>query len=408
MLSFVELYDDLQSKREARKTVTDPLQLMVPMDRHNGSAHATQTSVPPESCWILSQEMFTRALYLERKRSERSGRGFLLMLLDSTSLRKSQGGHQAFADVLRALSRSSRSTDILGWYRQGSTIGVIFTQLGPDCDQRAVADAVLTKVTKALASTLPVSRLHEIRLSFRAFPENWDDCRLVDGTASAFDDLLYETSPKRLPRLVKRSMDIVGSLLVLLFALPLFLGIAIAIKLTSKGPILFRQQRVGQYGRKFKFFKFRSMYVNNDATIHQEYVKCFIANANGGGQTTEGRSAYKLTADPRITRIGNFLRKTSLDEVPQFLNVWKGEMSLVGPRPPLPYEVECYKVWHRARLLSAKPGITGLWQVAGRSRVKFDDMVRMDLRYATSWSLWLDIKILLRTPYAVLLGNGAH
>ena len=120
------------------------------------------------------------------------------------------------------------------------------------------------------------------------------------------------------------------------------------------------------------------------------------------------KSAYKLTADPRVTRVGSFLRKTSLDELPQFLNVLKGDMSLVGPRPPLPYEVECYKLWHRARLLAAKPGITGLWQVGGRSRVKFDDMVRMDLRYAASWSLWLDIKILLQTPHAVFSGNGAH
>jgi lipopolysaccharide/colanic/teichoic acid biosynthesis glycosyltransferase len=203
-------------------------------------------------------------------------------------------------------------------------------------------------------------------------------------------------------------MDIAGSLLALLFCLPLFLGIAIAIKLTSKGPVLFCQQRLGQYGKKFNFLKFRSMYVNNDATIHREFVRSFITNANGCSQKSEGRAAYKLTADPRVTPIGGFLRKTSLDELPQFLNVLKGEMSLVGPRPPVPYEVECYKVWHRARLLAAKPGITGLWQVGGRSRVKFDDMVRMDLRYATSWSLWLDIKILLQTPRAIFSGNGAH
>jgi len=386
--------------------VTDPLQLILPLDRHNGNSHAAQASVPPESHRILSQEMFTRSLYLERKRSERSGRGFLLILLDSTRLFKSHG-HHALADVLRALSRSSRSTDILGWYRQGSTIGVIFTELGPDGDQRAVADALLTKVTKALTSTLPVRRLHEITLSLRAFPENWDDCSPDDRTSFA-DDLLYKTSPKRLQRPLKRLVDLAGSFLALLAGLPLFLAIAVAIKLTSKGPVLYCQQRVGQYGRRFKFLKFRSMYVNNDATIHQEYVRSFIANANGCGQKPEGRSTYKLTADPRVTPIGAFLRKTSLDEMPQFLNVLKGEMSLVGPRPPLPYEVDCYKVWHRARLLSAKPGITGVWQVGGRSRVKFDDMVRMDLKYAASWSVWLDIKILLRTPYAVFLGNGAH
>jgi lipopolysaccharide/colanic/teichoic acid biosynthesis glycosyltransferase len=117
---------------------------------------------------------------------------------------------------------------------------------------------------------------------------------------------------------------------------------------------------------------------------------------------------FKLTKDPRITRVGAFLRRTSLDELPQFINVLKGEMSLVGPRPPVPYEVEAYDLWHRRRLLEAKPGITGLWQVMGRSRVNFDDMVRLDLQYARSWSPWMDIKILARTPVVVILGDGAY
>ena len=117
---------------------------------------------------------------------------------------------------------------------------------------------------------------------------------------------------------------------------------------------------------------------------------------------------YKLTNDPRVTRVGRFLRRTSLDELPQFINVLKGEMSLVGPRPPIPYEVDAYQTWHRGRILEAKPGITGLWQVNGRSRLAFDDMVRLDLRYARSWCLWLDIKILLQTPKAVVLGEGAY
>ncbi len=120
------------------------------------------------------------------------------------------------------------------------------------------------------------------------------------------------------------------------------------------------------------------------------------------------RKFYKLTNDPRITRIGGFLRKTSFDEIPQFLNVLRGEMSLVGPRPPIPYEVESYDIWHRRRLLGVKPGITGLWQVAGRSRTTFDEMVRLDLQYAKSWSFWLDLKILLQTPRAVVAGDGAY
>ena len=348
-----------------------------------------------ESCGILSQELFAQALYRERKRTERSGRGFVLMLLDSARLLK-PAGDEALDEVLAALARSARDTDIKGWHKEGASIGVIFTELAADWDEQSVGDALMAKVTTALSSALTLSRINEIRMTFRVFPE------------SVFDELFYEASPKRLPLLAKRSMDIFGSFVAILFCLPLFLGIAIAIKLTSKGPVFFCQQRLGQYGKKFNFLKFRSMYVNNDATIHREFVKSFIANANGGSQTAGGRSAYKLTADPRVTRIGSFLRKTSLDELPQFLNVLQGHMSLVGPRPPVPYEAECYQVWHRARLLSAKPGITGLWQVGGRSRVKFDEMVRMDLKYANSWSLWLDIKILLRTPRAIVSGNGAH
>jgi lipopolysaccharide/colanic/teichoic acid biosynthesis glycosyltransferase len=368
-----------------------------------------RAQIPAEAYGLLSQGLFARTLFVERKRTERSGRSFVLMLLESTRLLKPEGDRQALREVLLALSRSSRDTDTKGWYKEGSILGVVFTELGADIDGRSVANALLTKVTKALTGTLTIGQINEIRLSFHVFPENWDDISPKDDTKSNFyDDLLHETPPKKLPRVAKRLMDIVGSLLALLFGLPLLLAIAIAIKLTSKGPVLFCQQRLGQYGRRFTFLKFRSMCVNSDATIHREYVKRFVANENGCSQASEGQPTYKLTADPRVTPIGRFLRRTSLDELPQFLNVLAGDMSLVGPRPPLPYEAECYRVWHRTRLLAAKPGITGLWQVAGRSRVKFDDMVRMDLRYATSWSLWLDIKILLQTPLAVFSANGAH
>ena len=204
-----------------------------------------------------------------------------------------------------------------------------------------------------------------------------------------------------------------GSLLLLTICSPLLLIVAIAVKLTSTGPILYRQPRVGQYGKPFTFLKFRSMYTDNDATVHKDYVMQLIAgraerhptNGNGNG---DGAGVYKLTNDKRITRVGGFLRRTSLDELPQLLNVLTGEMSLVGPRPAIPYEVAAYQTWHRRRILEVKPGITGLWQVNGRGRVQFDDMVRLDLRYARDWSPWLDLKILLRTPRAVILGAGAY
>jgi lipopolysaccharide/colanic/teichoic acid biosynthesis glycosyltransferase len=185
--------------------------------------------------------------------------------------------------------------------------------------------------------------------------------------------------------------------------------IALAIKLTSKGPVFFRQRRIGQFGTPFVFLKFRSMFLNNDPKIHREYVQQLISGKAAPQPTTvNGGGAYKLTKDPRVTRVGAFLRRTSLDELPQLYNVLRGEMSLVGPRPAIPYEVEAYRPWHRRRVLHAKPGITGLWQVSGRSRVGFDEMVRLDVRYAMTRSFLLDLKILLMTPKAVLLGDGAY
>ena len=151
------------------------------------------------------------------------------------------------------------------------------------------------------------------------------------------------------------------------------------------------------------------MYFTNDHIIHQEYVKRLIAGTKvSEEENSRTPEVYKLTNDPRITPIGKILRKTSLDETPQFLNVLAGSMSLVGPRPPVPYEFDCYQMWHRQRLVAVKPGITGPWQVGGRSRTTFDEMVRMDLKYASSWTPWTDFKIILQTPGAVLSGEGAY
>jgi len=349
-----------------------------------------------------------RSLFLERKRSERSERCFVLMLLECTKLLRG-GGQDALDKVLFALANSTRETDAKGWHQENSTIGVIFTELGSKANGKAVVSALLSKVTTALSSSLTINQINEIRIWFRVFPEDWDGRGAIDHIEAKFyDELFHEHGPDTLSKLMKRSMDVAGSLMALVLGLPVFLIAAIAIKLTSPGPILFRQERLGQYGRKFNFLKFRSMHVACDDGVHREYVRRFIGDGPACDQGEGVQPLYKLVNDPRVTRVGRFLRKTSLDELPQFLNVLKGEMSLVGPRPPLPYEVECYHVWHKARLLATKPGITGLWQVGGRSRVKFDDMVRMDLKYADSWSFWLDVKILLQTPRAVLSGSGAH
>jgi lipopolysaccharide/colanic/teichoic acid biosynthesis glycosyltransferase len=196
----------------------------------------------------------------------------------------------------------------------------------------------------------------------------------------------------------------------ILIFFPFFILIPICIKLTSRGPVFFRQARVGQYEKPFQFLKFRSMYEGNDPSVHREYIYNLISQKPSGDvvNTGAGEKVFKMKNDKRVTPLGKILRKTSLDELPQFFNVLKGEMSLTGPRPPIPYELEKYDIWHRRRVLEVKPGITGLWQVVGRSSTTFDEMVRLDLQYAANWSLWLDIKILLKTPWVVVAGRGAY
>jgi exopolysaccharide biosynthesis polyprenyl glycosylphosphotransferase len=195
--------------------------------------------------------------------------------------------------------------------------------------------------------------------------------------------------------IVKRGFDLLVASAALTVTAPILLTVAALVKLTSEGPIFFAQERVGKNGRTFKMLKFRSMVVNAEALR----AKLEAENEMDG-------PVFKIKRDPRITRIGHFIRKTSLDEFPQFINVMRGEMSIVGPRPPLPSEVEQYERWQRKRL-SVKPGITCIWQISGRNDVTFEQWVQMDIDYIDRWSLWLDLKIFLKTIPAVLLRRGA-
>lgn len=191
----------------------------------------------------------------------------------------------------------------------------------------------------------------------------------------------------------KRPLDLVVGSLIMIVSAPLFVLVALVVKVSSRGPIFFRQERLGLNGRPFEVVKFRSMYANADPTRHREYFKQYLQGRSAPG---EPENVFKLRRDPRITPAGRMLRRLGLDELPQLLNVLKGDMSLVGPRPPLEYEVAHYNDRHLARL-SVKPGITGWWQVRGRDVVDFESMVELDLEYVRNVSLWLDIKILLMT-----------
>jgi lipopolysaccharide/colanic/teichoic acid biosynthesis glycosyltransferase len=354
----------------------------------------------------LAESVFRRLLCQERKRSERSRKNFLLMLVQHKTP-KLHDDKPALERVVRPLAGLIRETDTLGWFESNGVLGVIFSELG-DAELGAAVESIESKTLSAFRGTLNASQVAALQVSFYSYPRSWKG-----GGYALLDPILYpdladlERSKRGSLRL-KRMIDIAGSSLALIFLAPVFAILAILIKVTSKGPVFFRQQRLGQFQVPFAFLKFRSMYVETDADIHREYVKNFIAGrAEPNASNGRNRCVYKLTNDPRVTWIGKFMRRTSLDEVPQFWNVLMGQMSLVGPRPPIGYEIEAYDVWHRRRLLEAKPGITGLWQVHGRSRTTFDDMVRLDLRYSRMCSPISDLKILLQTPRAVFSGDGA-
>ena len=352
---------------------------------------------------IEGEESFNRLLLLERRRTERSGIPFVLSLLNISEVSRIMAP-ASMAALCSSISSSTRDTDVVGWYQYPKEIGIIYTMLG-DADRNSIIAAITTRMREALGKSLGTDGILRVPISFHFFPENYDSRK----PSNRLDEKLYpdltRLNSKNARYLLKRAMDIAGSIGGILICAPLFLAIPLLIKFTSNGPALFRQQRIGLLGKEFTFLKFRSMSANSDPGIHKNYVKNLIQNRVGESKPGQ---IYKLTDDPRITPLGRFLRKTSLDELPQLINVLRGDMSLVGPRPPIAYEVDVYQAWHRRRIIEVKPGITGLWQVHGRSRTTFDEMVRLDLQYISAQSLWLDLKIILQTPLAVLAGSGAY
>jgi len=357
---------------------------------------------------VIGEDTFMSMLYLERRRAERAQKRYVLLLVDVKDAISDKQKIRTVQTITQTLCEITRETDLIGWYVKDHLIGVIATEIGK-ASSKEVRERISAKFRGAFLQALGQRKASQITVSFHFFPEEREDGGPDDSAKNVlYPDLSREKTSRKLALGFKRAIDIAGSAFALILLLPLFGLIALAIKLTSEGPVLFSQERLGHNGKKFKFLKFRSMQKDCDSRIHQEYVSKFIAGQVSGQNGNGAAPTFKIQSDPRVTAIGSILRKTSLDELPQLWNVLVGEMSLVGPRPPLAYEFKAYNVWHRRRVLGIKPGITGLWQVEGRSRIQFDEMVRLDLRYARGWSLWLDLKILLRTPAAVVSGNGAH
>lgn len=375
--------------------------------RQGRQRHLIDLSEPTVDRKALDEETFRRVIAIERKRTERSKAPFVLMLLEIDDQHASKAS-RALDAGMAVLLATSRDTDLVGWYESKHTIGVLFTGLVSG-EKSTILTTILSRVSKTLRDELTFEQFNLVKISLHYYPDDWDEQGPGRPSNPAlYPDISSRDKGKQPMLIVKRMIDLVAGSILAIICLPFCIIIAIAIKATSRGPILFRQMRVGQHGKQFTFLKFRSMYVDNDYSVHREFVTKLINKQAAVSDPQSEGNVYKIIGDKRITPIGRILRKTSLDELPQFLNVLLGDMSLVGPRPPIPYELAAYQTWHRRRLLEVKPGITGLWQVTGRSTVDFDAMVRLDLRYATSWNPWLDVKILLRTPLAVIRGSGAY
>lgn len=354
----------------------------------------------------FSESLFRHMLRIERQRTERSKRPFLLALADLSVLadRGSHNSDKHIEATIAALVSALRETDIRGWYETNRIFGIIFTEM-TSMDESSIQE-IFRKLRERFYDRLDKGLIDKISITFHIYPETNSQV-LLNGSFNTklYPDLSRKDAGYRFSLTLKQAVDMLGSAVGLICLSPVFIAAALAIKLTSRGPVFFRQDRLGLNGRIFSVLKFRSMVTDCDAGSHKAYIAKYI---NEQKKAAVEPGVFKLTNDQRITPVGRWLRKTSLDELPQLINVLMGDMSLVGPRPPIPYEYDLYDIWHRRRLLSCKPGITGLWQVTGRSRTTFDEMVRLDIKYINEWSLWLDLKILLMTPKAVLCGKGAY
>jgi lipopolysaccharide/colanic/teichoic acid biosynthesis glycosyltransferase len=354
-----------------------------------GDDRATARRVP------MSRRRFVQQLRVEKRRSDRSRAPLSLVAIRLP--RGLRGVPDAVDAVLELIERSRRETDCVGFLGEAA-LGVLLPYT--DAAGRQAFVARIATPTGGLGCTT-VSGTYPDQL----FESLAAECEV---SREALDYLLEEDhrhSPSKFA--LKRCLDVIGALLLLVAFAPVMVAAALAVKATSPGPAIFRQVRLGRRGTPFVFYKFRSMRIDADDGVHRDYVAALIRGCHElVNQGDAHRPLYKLRGDPRVTAVGRFLRRTSIDELPQLFNVLKGDMSLVGPRPPIPYEAEKYQPWHLRRVLEARPGLTGLWQVEGRSRVSFDEMVRLDLRYARNWSLPMDLAILARTVGAVLRLDG--
>jgi lipopolysaccharide/colanic/teichoic acid biosynthesis glycosyltransferase len=366
--------------------------------------------------WILPPEEFHRLLERERARVDRNHHPFSVVVFDLSGTRDAV--RRKAAEVLRA---RRRLTDDLGWWEESTKIGAILPDTGANGAKTYAAN--VHEMLEAAGCDLPTrvftywgsvnpgddgppgpdmsdrrgSPFVPALVDLPLFPGDRGDDPVVEEAQTATDPTVEDLRSRFVRPLPawKRAMDVAGASLLLVAFFPLLLLIAVVVKVSSPGPVIFRQRRAGLGGKPFTFFKFRTMYV--DAEARKEALRA---------QNEVSGPVFKMKHDPRVTSVGRILRKASLDELPQLFNVLKGDMSLVGPRPPTLDEVPHYAPWQRQRL-DLTGGLTGIWQVSGRAEIQFEEWMRMDIRYARSRSFKTDFRLLLRTVWAVLSGRGA-
>lgn len=338
---------------------------------------------------IHSAERFQNAIIRERYLSDRNNHGFSLVRFSV----KSQNDIECFSSerLIEILSNRKRDVDIIGRQGNNNEMSVLL----PDTDNNGARNFT-RRIIKEFQNDDSC-----IDYKISTYPrDNWNELHSKapiskDSYTTITDDAYATVLNKDGIPLWKRTLDIFGSITGLIILLPLFAFVVLIIKIVSPGPALFKQKRVGRFGKIFNFYKFRTMSLHNDDSVHESYLKELIHTDDNND-----KPMLKIENDTRIIPFGNFLRKSCIDELPQLLNVLFGEMSLVGPRPCIPYEAEEYLRWH-ARRFDVIPGMTGLWQVSGKNRTTFKEMIRFDIKYASNSSLWLDLFIIMKTPFAI-------
>ena len=336
-----------------------------------------------EALDINSAERFHAVLKSERFRSDRINKGFSIILFNFSNALKSPDYLISFMNIIKS---KIRNYDEIGWFDE-NRIALLLPETSPE-NAKKVLNKILASLV--LLNHIPDSTIINYPTQQWEFISGQPVNKELDINTAIADGYIMP--------LWKRAFDIIFCLTFLIILSPLMLLTALFIKIVSPGSVFFRQERVGQAGRIFNLLKFRTMTVNNDDSVHREYLKKLITCEGGGEQPM-----IKLDNDKRIIMFGKIIRKTCIDELPQFINVLFGDMSLVGPRPCIPYEAEEFLHWHKRRF-DIVPGITGLWQVSGKNKTTFKEMIRFDIEYATNRSFLLDLKIIVKTP-GVIIGQ---